>query len=218
MEYLGKGAVVEFTSPLGGSEPTPKRSRFFRISLFAALISLIGTTFALNIQLNDNDSFEYGQGLYRITSCDQFVGIDLGSSSTTPYSDGLSRVKNIRLQGLDVGRCANTSIRIRLYDNSNADPMELFTNPSYYSNGVTYPCCTDTGTAVILVFAANATQSTALASTTLISPSGKNINKGDRAQSLSYNTTTGIFTIAFNTPLAIMQKVARTTLESASNV
>jgi hypothetical protein len=218
MEYLGKGAVVEFTSPLGGSESAPKRSRIFRIALFASLISLIGTTFALNIQLNGNNSFEYGQGLYRITSCDQFVGIDLGSSSTTPYADGLSRVSNIRIQGLDVGRCANTSIRIRLYDNASSTPLNLFTNPEYYKSGVTYPCCTETGTAVILVFAANATQSSALASTTLISPSGKNINKGDRAQSLSYNTTTGIFTIAFNTPLAIVRDVERTTLESASNV
>lgn len=109
-------------------------------------------------------------------------------------------------------------MRIRLYKNSSPDPLELFTNPEYYKNSVTYPCCTETGTAVILVFAANATQGTALASTTLISPTGKNINKGDRAQSLSYNSTTGVFTIAFSTPLAIVEEVARTTLESASNV
>ena len=209
---------MEFSSPLGGSAPKSKLSRNFRIGLFAALISLIGTTFALNITLNGNQSLEYGQGLFEIKSCDQFVGIDLGSSSTTPYADGLSRVSNVRIQGLDVGRCANTSIRIRLYDNASSTPLELFTNPEYYKSGVTYPCCTETGTAVILVFAANATQSTALASTTLISPTGKNINKGDRAQSLSYNSTTGIFTVAFNTPLAIVRDVARTTLESASNV
>ena len=209
---------MEFSSPLGSSAPRSKRSRNFKVGLVAAFISLIGTTFALNITLNGNQSLEYGQGLYEIRSCDQFVGIDLGSSSTTPYADGLSRVSNIRIQGLDVGRCANTSIRIRLYDNASSTPLELFTNPEYYKSGVTYPCCTETGTAVILVFAANATQNTALASTSLISPTGKNINKGDRAQSLSYNTNTGVFTIAFNTPLAIVRDVERTTLESASNV
>jgi hypothetical protein len=96
--------------------------------------------------------------------------------------------------------------------------MNLFTNPSYTKSGVTYPCCTETGTAVIMVFAAGATQSTALQSTTLISPSGKNINQGDRSQSLSYDSGSGTFTVAFTVPLAIMRDVARTTLESASNV
>jgi hypothetical protein len=179
---------------------------------------MIGFTFAATIQLNGNNRFEYGQGVYQITSCDQFVAINLGASSTSPYADGLSRVSNISLQGLDVGRCANTSIRIRLFGSSPATPMDLFTNPAYTSKGVSYPCCTDTGTAVIMVIAAGATQGTALASTTLINPAGKNIAQGDRSQSLSYNTGTGVFTIAFNTPLAIMRDVQKTTLESASNV
>ena len=177
---------------------------------------MVGSTFAINITLNNNSGFEYGQGIYRIASCDQFVAVNLGS--TTAYSDGLSRVGNITLQGLDVGRCANTSIRLKLYDSSTASALNLFTNPAYTRLGVTYPCCTETGTSVIMVFAANATQSTALQSTTLISPSGKNINQGDRSQSLSYDAGSGTFTIAFNTPLAIMRDVYRTTLESASNV
>ena len=177
---------------------------------------MVGSTFAINISLNGNRNFEYGQGIYRIATCDQFVAVNLGS--TTAYADGLSRVGNITLQGVDVGRCANTSIRLKLYDSVTATSLNLFTNPAYTSRGVSYPCCTETGTAVIMVFAANATQSTALQSTTLISPSGKNINQGDRAQSLSYNADTGTFTIAFNTPLAIMRDVYRTTLESASNV
>lgn len=177
---------------------------------------MIGSTFAINISLNGDQPFEYGQGIYRIASCDQFVAVNLGS--TTAYADGLSRVGNIKLQGLDVGRCANTSIRLKLYDSSTATSLNLFTNPAYTSRGVSYPCCTETGTAVIMVFAANATQATALQSTTLISPSGKNINQGDRSESLSYDADTGTFTIAFNTPLAIMRDVYRTTLESASNV
>lgn len=177
---------------------------------------MVGSTFAINITLNSNSGFEYGQGIYRIASCDQFVAVNLGS--TTAYSDGLSRVGNITLQGLDVGRCANTSIRLKLYDSSTVSALNLFTNPTYTRLGVTYPCCTETGTSVIMVFAANATQSTALQSTTLISPSGKNINQGDRSQSLSYDAGSGTFTIAFNTPLAIMRDVYRTTLESASNV
>lgn len=214
---------MEFNSPLSGDAPVSrgffsKRSRKFRIAFALAALAMVGSTFAINIRINGNSTIEYGQGIYRIASCDQFVAVDLGSTSASPYSDGLSRVGNIKLQGLDVGRCANTSIRLKLYDSSTASSLNLFTNPAYTRSGVSYPCCTETGTAVIMVFAANATQSTALQSTTLISPSGKNINQGDRSQSLSYDASTGTFTIAFTTPLAIMRDVYRTTLESASNV
>ena len=213
---------MEFGSPLSSDNSASRgffsrRSKTFRYGFAAAVVALIGSTLAINININGNNSFEYGQGVYRIASCDQFVAVDLGS--TTAYvSDGLYRVGNIKLQGLDIGRCANTSIRLKLYDSSTASSLNLFTNPAYTSRGVSYPCCTETGTAVIMVFAANATQATALQSTTLISPSGKNINQGDRSQSLSYDASTGTFTIAFNTPLAIMRDVYRTTLESASNV
>ena len=213
---------MEFGSPLSSDAPDSRgflarRSKRFRIGFAAAILAMVGSTLAVNIGLNGGGSFEYGQGVYRIDSCDQFVAVNLGSTSA--YGDGLSRVGNIKLQGLDVGRCANTSIRLKLYDSSTStSSLSLFTNPAYTSRGVSYPCCTETGSAVIMVFAADATQATALRSTTLISPSGKNINQGDRSESLSYDPNTGTFTIAFNTPLAIMQDVYRTTLESASNV
>lgn len=209
---------MDLGSPLSSSNPRSRRSKGIRIGFFAAMISMIGLTFAATVRINGNNQFEYGQGLYQITSCDQFVGINLGSSSTTPYADGLSRVSNINIQGLDVARCANTSIRIKLYGPTNTTLMNLFTNPAYTSKGVSYPCCTETGTSVILVIASGATQSTALQSTTLISPSGKNIKQGDRSQSLSYDAGSAVFTVAFNTPLATMADVVKTTLESASNV
>ena len=209
---------VEFGSTGGIERPRSIGSRRIRIAALVALISMIGLTFAATIRINANKNFEYGQGIYQITSCDQFVAINLGSSSTTPYADGLSRVSNISFQGLDIGSCANTSIRIRLFGASNATPLDLFTNPAYTSKGVSYPCCTETGTAVTLVIAAGATQATALQSTTLISATGKNISQGDRSQSLSYNSGTGVMTVAFSTPLAIMRDVQKTTLESASNV
>lgn len=194
----------------------PRHHHYFRIALLLALFSMVGFTVAANVGINGNNKIEFGQGIYRITSCDQFVAVDLGSSEV--FQDGLSRVLNVKLSGFDVARCANTSIRIKLYDATNSAPMNLFTNPTYTKSGVTYPCCTETGTAVTMVIAANATQATALQSTTLVSPSGKNIAQGDRSESISYDSASGIFTIAFASPLAIMRDVARTTLESAPNV
>jgi len=191
-------------------------SRGFRIVLGLLLISLVGTTFAVNVTINGDNRLEFGQGVYRITSCDQFVNVALKSSSA--FSDGLSRVGSIELSGLDVARCANTSIRLKLYDASNPSPMELFNNIAYTSRGTSYPCCTETGTSVVMVVAVDATQATAAQSVTLISPSGKGIGYGDRHESIRYESTTGVFTVTFSSPLAIMRDVEKTTLESASNV
>ena len=201
--------------PETAEKPGRFSSRRFRWTLLAVIISLVGTTFEINVTINGNNRVEFGQGLYRITSCDQFVNVNLKSSNA--FADGLSRVGSIELSGLDVARCANTSIRLRLYDSSNPAPMDIFTNIAYTSKGVSYPCCTETGTAVIMVIAANATQATAAQSVTLISPSGKNISYGDRHESIRYESTTAVFTVSFASPLAIMRDVAKTTLESAAN-
>ena len=205
---------------LGVPEVEQKSGRFssrtFRLSFAAALISLVGATFAINININGNNKFEFGQGIYQISSCDQFVQVALKSSSA--FADGYSRVGSVQISGLDVGRCANTSIRLRLYDAVNPAPMDLFNNVAYTSRGVSYPCCTETGTAVVLVIAANATQSTAAQSVSLISPSGKSIGSGDRHITIRYEATTAVFAVTFTSPLAIMRDVDKTTLESASNV
>jgi hypothetical protein len=180
------------------------------------VISLIGATFAVNVNINGENKFEFGQGIYQISSCDQFVQVALKSSSA--FADGYSRVGSIQISGLDVERCANTSIRLRLYDAVNASPMDLFNNIAYTSKGVSYPCCTETGTAVVMVIAANATQATAAQSVSLISPSGKSIGAGDRHITIRYEATTSVFSVTLTSPLAIMRDVANTTLESASNV
>ncbi len=201
--------------PDSAEKPGRFSSRGFRLTLLAVIISLIGTTFAINVTINGDNRVEFGQGIYRITSCDQFMNVNLKSGNA--FADGYSRVESIELSGLDVARCANTSIRLRLYDATNPTPMDLFTNIAYTSRGTSYPCCTETGTAVVMVIAANATQATAAQSVTLISPSGRNIGYGDRHESIRYESTTAIFTVTFASPLAIMRDVAKTTLESAAN-
>jgi len=201
--------------PDSAEKPGRFSSRGFRLTLLAVIVSLVGTTFAINVTINGNNRVEFGQGLYRITSCDQFMNVNLKSGNA--FADGYSRVESIELSGLDVARCANTSIRLRLYDASNPSPMNLFTNIAYSSRGTSYPCCTETGTAVVMVIAANATQATAAQSLTLISPSGRNIGTGDRHESIRYESTTAVFTVTFASPLAIMRDVAKTTLESAAN-
>jgi hypothetical protein len=80
------GKPVSLGLPESGERQRRFSSRGFRILLGLLLVSLIGTTFAVNVTINGNNKLEFGQGVYRITSCDQFVNVALKSSSA--FADG----------------------------------------------------------------------------------------------------------------------------------
>jgi len=173
--------------------------------LWFIVLALISTSLAARITLNGNSDIEYGQGVYPVSSCDQWVGIVL--TPTEAWSDGYSRVGNIIFQGLDVTRCAKTSIQLRLREEGTVTPMSIFTN---LLGG-------DIGTVVTLIIANGATQATADISVTLLSPNGINIGYGDESQRIDYNTTSGNFTVLFSKPIAKMSLVKSIMLESTSN-
>ena len=187
--------------------PEETRRGFGKLSsrwvvIFAALL-LVSTTFAVNININGNNRVEYGQGIYQIKACDQYVAIELVSTSTI---NGFSRVGNIIFKGLDVSKCKGTAMRLRLYKSGESTPMDLFTN----SAG------TETGTAVIMTISKTATGPTFGDDVTLISNKGVNIGYGDSMQAIDFDATTGNFIISYGFPLAEMRYVSNLTLESAS--
>lgn len=165
---------------------------------------MLSTTFAVNININSNNRVEFGQGIYQIRACDQFVS--LAFSSTSAYPNGFSRVGNITLKGLDVSKCKGTAMRLRLYRTGVASPLDLYTN----RNG------TETGTAVIMVISKNATGPTFGDDVTLVDNKGVNIGYGDDMQDLFYDSSTGNFIVSYAFPLAEMRYVNAVTLESAS--
>jgi hypothetical protein len=57
-------------------------------------LSVTGLTLAASFTINSG-KVEFGQGIYKIQSCDQWVGINLVPSDAT--YDGLSRVANIQI-------------------------------------------------------------------------------------------------------------------------
>lgn len=194
-----------------------RKKRFIAILLIFA--GVIGSTVAANITLN-NGRIEMGQGIYRITACDQWVGI--GLYSTAPWPDGISRVQSMELIGLDPRLCKNVIFRIKIFKNSDlVNPLTLFT-------GVTG---TDTATATATV--GNVTQvsmyDTATVSyptttynnyaknaLTLVDMSGANIGYGDSYQKITYNAIKGTYTVYFYTPLCKMTDVDKITIESSS--
>ena len=170
--------------------------------LLTTILAVIGSTYAVNILASS--SVEYGQGIYQIVACDSYVNVSLEPTATV---NGASYVGSFLIRGLNVGDCAGTTIRLRLFSAGSESPLDLFATPSN----------TNVGNAVILSIASGATLSTALDDVTLVNPAGQNIEYGDSSQSIDYNENLAEFTISFSNPKALMSAVDSIVLESASS-
>lgn len=172
--------------------------------IIIAALFMVSSTFAINITINGNNRVEFGQGIYQIKACDQYVALEF--VSTSAYPNGYSRVGAIIFKGLDVQKCKGTAMRLRLYKSGSNTPLNLYTN----SGG------TETGTAVIMLISKTATGPTFADDVTLINNKGVNIGYGDSMQAIDYDPATGNFSVSYGFPLAEMRDVNSVTLESAS--
>ena len=195
--------------------PASKKNKFTnsKIALgFGILIlAFTGLTVAANISLNSG-RVEFGQGIYQIKSCDQWVGITLVPSQAK-YG-GLSRVLNVKISGLDALRCRGSNFKIQLYP-SGVSPaaMKIFTDASGDVNRVLLSISSDNAktrsNAVSFIDGAGQLVPT----TTLSDGSGY---ADDDYEFLTYATTNGVYTVAFYLPLATMNTVSSLTVQSAS--
>jgi len=203
-----------------GEGRQPRRHRRLLVLLVIGLFG-ITTTVAANITINGGKKAEFGQGLYQVKACDQFVSVYLDSTDTSYNADGtpgagFSDISAIRLVGLDTVKCAGTTIRIKFYQANQSAPMQIYTNAN--PGGYECPDTTNCGYAqVVMVVAANATQANAKNNVSLLSYSGANVAKGDDNQALIYDTPTGSYTVAFTYPRASMSNFSYLTLESATS-
>lgn len=200
--------------PEEGSKPKHSR-RIFAILLVSVLA--ISTTFAATVTLNKGKGVEFGQGLYQITACDQFVSVALTPSAAIYASDGsytgsgYSNVGNIRISGLDPVACAGTTIRVKLFTTGNSNPLQIYTDTSTVANQSTGSGYTQ------MVWVINKVPQANIANDiTLLDENGANIGKFDAKQYLKYTSATGDWTDIFTYPRAAVLQVNSLTLESAS--
>ena len=187
-----------------------KRSPNFIIGFGLLAMSVVGFTLAANITIGNGNRLEFGQGLYQITSCDQWIGIKLNPSAAS-YS-GQSRVANINFSGFDALNCRGRDIKIQLLDGSSAI-LPIFSDASGLVDRVLLNVSTDTnrGRANAVGFY------NGYGVLVTSSLSGSNGYAYDSGQYLSYNSNTGVYTILFNSPQATMSAVNSLTVQSASN-
>ena len=217
--YDGDGDV-----PLDGT-----RSRSKRLIIGAIFITLgvFSTTLAANITLNGGKKQEFGQGLYVIKACDQWVSIGFGTAtsatggtvSTANGGSGIARnagdtkIKQMIINGLDTKLCRGTNIKIQLWSGSNTVPMPLFTDNSGDVNRV------------ILNVPANAVTATNADRGNNLNfingygqVIGSSANWDDNYESLAWDPAApATYILWFTTPLAWTQDFTRLTLESAPN-
>ena len=189
------------------------------IGILLIAVGLVGTTVAANISLS-NGRIEMGQGVYRITACDQWVGI--GLYPTAAIYGGKSRVKTVELIGLDPRMCKNVLFRIKMYKNTdlvNALPLFVGTRTTDTATAtategnVTQLSIYDTATVSYPTITYNNYARRALS---LVNQADVNVGYGDSYHNITYVTATGVYRIELFQPLALMEDIDKVTIESAS--
>jgi hypothetical protein len=217
MDYLN-GVDDSYGEDEAFDRPNRKTRLQRNLGIFAVVLGLLGTTFAANITLNGGQRKEFGQGIFQIKACDQWVGIGLtaGSGSQNAY------VKNLKLYGFDPRLCLGRVFRIKLFATGNANSLNLYLDESSTAG------FTDTATSLALLDTSTAYsssypiypdytpyQSWASDAVTINNKWGKNIGWGNGYLYIDYTLNTGVYTIVFTTPLAVVSQVTSVTIESA---
>ena len=212
-----ENAVDEYDEDFESDKDSAKRPRRF-IGIVLVAFGLVATTLAANLSLN-NGRIEMGQGVYRITACDQWVGI--GLNPTAAIYGGKSRVESIDLIGLDPRLCKDVVFRIKLFKNTDPNtPLGIFTG---VVGTDTATATTETGTVSSLTIYDTATVSYptttynyyAARALTLINGAGVNVGYRDDYHRIQYASATGVYGIIFYNPLALMEDVDKITIESS---
>ena len=185
----------DFTDEVGSRSPK------LLAGIALIVFSLLGTTVAANITLNGGVRKEFGQGIYQIKTCDQWVQIYLTPSETI---NSKIYVQNIQVQGLDTTKCVNSLIRIKLWSASAA--LNLFTGAT------SDPAVSAASDNLVLKVVNSSSRATAV---TLVDPAGRDIGRFDDWLYLSYDSTQALYTIDFTEPLAETSSVSKVLIESA---
>ena len=217
MNHLGSYDEAEEIYDAGSPRlPRGKRLKI-NVAIFLIVTAALSTTLAANISLNGGQRKEFGQGIFQIKACDQWVGIGLtaGSGAENPY------VKNLKMYGFDPRLCVGRIFRIKLFASGSTTPLNL-----YIDSGATAGT-TETATQLSLVDTSTAYTSNysgpggsgyagwAADAVTLVNKQGANVGWYSDYLYIDYTEGTGIYTIVFAQPRALVAQVASVTIESA---
>lgn len=198
-------------------DASPNRTKRARINLgiFLLAIGILGTTVAANITLSTGGKKEFGQGVFQIKACDQWVGVGV----TTGQGAQNTYVANVRLIGLDPRACKGTIFRIKFFPSGSQTAMNM------YLGAGTTTAANDSVTATTLTTKITTTPYTGSTQAqydtwagdaiTLIDPQGRDIGYADNYELIEYFPTTAVYSIVLTYPKAVATQVSTITIETA---
>ena len=170
------------------------------------LLASLGSVLAANIAIgNSNQPTEFGQGVFSFKACDSWIQMDLvnGATGKNGAPSGLSVLTGITIQGLDASKCKSTRFTIRAIDSSNR-VLPIFRTDKKSQMCTVSPICVIGKTAESdLVVDVSSRGSVSL-------------SDSDDYHSMSYSSSTGIYTISFDQPGQLAREIANLTIQSAS--
>jgi len=88
------------------------------VLILTGFSSIMAGSFSLG---QDAQSNEFGQGVYNIAACDDYVRINITSGETGQFGapEGLSALTGVVISSLDTRACANTEITVSAVDEEN---------------------------------------------------------------------------------------------------
>ena len=213
--------AVEADEYYDGDElaPASKKKRLQNSKLFLGFgflaLAFAGSTIAANITLSSG-RIEFGQGVYQIRACDQYVGIEPQSGT----GEDLDYVKRIVISSLDALNCRGSEIRINLFSDASPEvPLVLFEGDQGLDlNRVLLRVSTDPNTirATTVGFVTgdrSRSRPPAVLFTQLQVDGSGRVN--DSYQILTYTPSSGLYIIEFVVPLALVEEVDRFTIQSS---
>jgi type 1 fimbria pilin len=180
-----------------------KKDRKRAIGYFLIAYTALGGASAALISINTGKPLAFGQGLYQIKACSQWVSVV--PNSVNAYNNGTYYAQQISIQGLDALHCKGTNFTVAFYDSSTV-ALPLF-NTVIASSTVT------ANNVVLQISKTPTSQGTAAS---LLNPSGTNIGLGDSYETLTYTQSTGAYTVSFAQPKALSNSISKITVQSAS--
>lgn len=189
-----------------------------KLAIFLVVLLALSTTYAANITLNTGTRKEFGQGIYQIKACDQWVGIGLQSAA----SPNNAYVGTIKLYGFDPRLCVGRIFKIKLFRTGSATPLDLYLGPGATSGTDTHTSLSlmDTSTA----FASSgytagggytAYENWSFDAVTIIDKYGRNVGFADSYTYIDYKPTTSEYWILLTYPRALVAEVTSVTIESS---
>ena len=170
------------------------------------LIASLGSVLAANIAIgNSNNVTEFGQGVFTFKACDSWIQLDLvnGATGRNGAPSGLSALTGITIQGLDASKCKSTRFTIRAIDSSNK------VLPIYRTDRKSQMCTVSP----ICVIGKTAESDLVV---DVSSRGSVSLLDSDDYHSMSYSSSTGIYTISFDQPGQLARDISNLTIQSAS--